>query len=370
MPPTPEGDALAQALRARLQTALEGAWPQRQGLRVGPLANITSGWESDLYAFTLHDAGAQAQHQIRSEALVLRLHAGESAARKAGHEARSLSLLAQQGYPVPKVRLALTDAAVLGRPGLILERIAGEPMWDLLSRAHGMEAAALVDDFGRLFAALHRLDWRPFAALYAPGPWDRPDPSAAQAWAERVAADPFAFADRTLAEGKQLVTAYPQLELEPVLAWLSARRDSAACASPAVVHRDFHPANVLLRAQAGGPVVIDWTAAAVADPREDLAWTLLLAGSYAGAEAEAGIRAAYERHRGEAVEGLDWFEVVACARRLSDVAISLSAGAEQRGMRAGATDMMRAQLGAVRHAAQRLELRTGLRAPGVERWLT
>jgi aminoglycoside phosphotransferase (APT) family kinase protein len=250
-----------------------------------------------------------------------------------------------------------------------MEHVAGEPMWDVLSQAEGAKAGALIDEFGMLFAELHRLDWRPFAALYVEAGTAGAGQVRTRAWAERVEADALAFADWTLAEAGRLEAAHPELGLGPVLAWLSARREHAACRAPAVVHRDFHPANILLRTEGGGAVVIDWTGTGVADPREDLAWSLLLAWSYAGAEVEAAIRAAYERHRGERVEGLEWFEVVACTRRLSDVMISLSAGAEQRGMRAGATAMMQAQLGPVRRAAERLRQRTGLSLEGLEKWL-
>lgn len=262
---------------------------------------------------------------------------------------------------MPKVLAAVTEATVLGRAGLVMERVPGKPMWEVLERSTGAAAAALIDEFGRLFVQLHGLDWRPFAALFAQ--------DLTRAWADHLPPDPYTFVDQTLADARRLVAAYPQFGLAPVVGWLAARRASVPCPAPAVVHRDFHPANILLRPD-GRVAVIDWTAATVADPREDLAWTLLLAGSYAGPEVKSAIRAAYERHAGRQVEALDWFEVLACGRRLSDVAISLTQGAERRGMRAGALALMRQQIGPMRHALALLEAITGLRLPEIERLLT
>jgi aminoglycoside phosphotransferase (APT) family kinase protein len=349
---------VTQELQARLRAALAQALPERQALAVGPLTNITNGWESDIYAFDLaysHDG------QPLTEALVLRLHAGEAAHLKAAHEARTLRQLGAAGYPVPQVLAVLAEAEALGRPGLVMERVPGEPMWEVLNRSTGAAAAALIDEFGRLFVQLHRLDWHPFAALFAH--------DLTRAWADRLPPDPYAFADQTLADARRLISAYPQFGLAPLVEWLATRREDVPCPAPAVVHRDFHPANILLRPD-GRVAVIDWTAATVTDPREDLAWTLLLAGSYAGPEVQAAILAAYERHAGGPVEALDWFEVLACGRRLSDVAISLTQGAEQRGMRAGAVALMRQQLGPVRHALGRLQALAALRLPEMERLLT
>jgi aminoglycoside phosphotransferase (APT) family kinase protein len=352
-----KGGTVTEQLQARLQAVLAQAWPERQALRVSPLTNITSGWESEIHAFDLSYVEAG---QAKTEALVLRLHAGQAGDRKAMHEFRGLRQLAASGYPVPGAALMIGGAELAGQPGLVIERVPGEPMWEVLLRAQGKAAEVLMDEFGRLFARLHRLDWRPFAAMMAGDP--------PEAWADRPPPDPYAFADQTVAEGRQVAAAYPQLGLAPLVDWLAARRDSVPCTAPAVVHRDFHPGNILLRPD-GRAVVIDWTSLGVTDPRQDLAWTLLLAESHMGPEARAAVMAAYERHAGRSVDGMDWFEVVACGRRLSDVAISLSAGAEQRGMRAGAVEMMRQYLGPVRHAATRLEALTGLRLPEIERRL-
>ncbi len=85
------------------------------------------------------------------------------------------------------------------------------------------------------------------------------------------------------------------LGLAPVVAWLAARRDRVPCAAPAVVHRDFHPASIVMR-PAGGVAVSAWTSLTVTVPRHDLVWTLLPAGSYAGPAVRAAILEAYKRY--------------------------------------------------------------------------
>jgi aminoglycoside phosphotransferase (APT) family kinase protein len=338
-------------LRARLQAYLAHAWPNRAGLAVGPLTAITTGWESDIFAFDLayREAGTP-----RREALVLRLHYGAGAVYKTGHEFHALRLLAAAHYPVPHVPLAETDPAPLGRPFLLLERIDGPVMWALLDRAESPAAAGLIDTFARLFVQLHRLDWRPFVAVAAPG-----------RAAGTADPEPYEIPDALLAEARAHTAPYAHLGFAPVVDWLAAGRDAVPCPAPAVVHRDFHPANILLR---GGhaPVVIDWTNLAISDPRVDLAWSLLLAEMFAGAAVRDAILAAYARHAGQPVAHLAWFEVHACARRLLDVAVSLTAGAEARGMRPAAADAMRQQMSALPPAYARLARHTGLRLPSIE----
>jgi aminoglycoside phosphotransferase (APT) family kinase protein len=112
--------------------------------------------------------------------------------------------------------------------------------------------------------------------------------------------------------------------------------------------------------------VIDWTQFEVSDPRFDLAWTMTLIGSAEGNQVRERIRRTYERMTGAPVTNLDPFEVFACAKRLASVTLSLSAGAEQLGMRAGAEAMMRRQLPALRTVYDRLQGLTGLHIPEVE----
>jgi aminoglycoside phosphotransferase (APT) family kinase protein len=341
-------------LDGRLQAALAAAFPERQGLTIGPLASLTAGWESELHAFDLRwvEAG-----QARTEPLVLRLHAGAEAHVKTQHEFQGLRRLAAAGYPVPRAVWAFGPKSALGRPAMLLERIEGEVMWARLDRAAPAEAGALIDLFGRLFVQLHRLEWEPFAEGRAREP--------ARAWAAGGPAAPYAFVDHWLAEAGQVQAAHPDSGLEATVDWLRAGRDRVPCARPAVVHRDFHPANILVRPE-GGAAVIDWTGLGVTDPRSDVAWTLLLARMFAGPGVREMLLGAYERHAGAPLAELDWFEVAACARRFFEVLQTLAAGDAATGRRPGAQAVMQAQTGALRPAYEFFRATTGLRLPRVE----
>jgi aminoglycoside phosphotransferase (APT) family kinase protein len=285
------------------------------------------------------------------EQLILRLYHGQDAPAKAAHEFRSLQRLRQAGYPVPKVHALVSEESPFGRPFVIMERITGGPMWSRLLATGEDEQRGLLETFCRLFVWLHRLEWRPFA-----------DDAAA------IDAGPYACADRWLGEARRALERAPMPGLVPVVEWLARRRDDVPCARPAVVHGDFHPGNVLVQDD-GSPVVIDWTSLQVSDPRFDLGWTLLLTYAYAGSNWRQRVLREYERQAGAAVECLDWFDAAACARRLHDVAVSLTSGPETLGMRPEATAQIRAQMPAVGRTYEMLRERTGVAVPEVERLL-
>jgi aminoglycoside phosphotransferase (APT) family kinase protein len=333
-------------IQTRLQAYAERALPQWPVPVVGPVARIGDGWESELYTFDLEHGPAGARQQL---GLVLRLFPGGGAERKAQREFSGMRRLWQAGYPVPVVHhLALADSP-LGRPFVLMDRIEGKPMWPGLAERPPVEQQALLDQFSGLFVKLHRLDWHSFVA--EPGRW--------------ASAGPYAWVEESLAELGSSVARFGLAGFAPVVNWLADRRAEAACARPAVVHGDFHPANVLLRAD-GSAVVIDWSGLGVSDPRFDLAWALMLAESNAGLGMRNALLSGYEQASGAAVANLAYFEAYACARRLADVTVSLTHGAERMGMRPEAVELMRAQLPVVSAVGDILYRRTGLRVPEVE----
>ncbi len=339
----------SEPLRDRLQVFCATAFPGKQNLRIASFHSLSAGWESDVYAFDLEYGQAG---ERKRDALILRVYPGDDASVKSAREFRGMSQLFRLGYPVPKVWALEGDGASLGRPFVIMERIQGQMLWPLLFHdAQGTQG--LLTLFCQLFVELHQLDWRPFveaASQYGP-------------------ARPFACVDRELAFGRAVMERYGMDGFLPVLRWLEARRDGVPCPRPSPVHWDFHPGNVLL-CDDGTARVVDWTQVGVSDARFDLAWTLLLVGTHENVEWRHAVQREYERLAGSRVAQMDFFDVFACAKRLLSVVLSLSEGPEKLGMRPGAEEQMREQMGAIGRAYELLLERTGIAVPEAEQLLT
>ncbi|MGQ9629147.1 MAG: phosphotransferase family protein [bacterium] len=217
---------------------------------------MNSGWESDVYAFTLKHGPAGERQR---EEMILRIYPGDDARDKSAHEFYGMDQLCRAGYPVPQVFLLEREDSPFGRPFVIMERVEGRLLWPLLFRSSGEDQDNLLTLFCRLFVQLHKLEWRPF--VRNPSRYD--------------ASDPYAFVDRKLGRFWPVFERFPKPDFLPVIEWLRARRDQVPCPRPSPIHWDFHPANVLLRAD-GSAVVIDWTQIDISDARFDLAWTLVL----------------------------------------------------------------------------------------------
>ncbi len=329
-----------------LQAYLADAWPDEGEIRVGDLACIGNGWESDVYSFVLQRASRR-----QPEALVLRIYPGDLAYGKSAREFQAMQRLYRAGYPVPRVLLLERECSPFGRPFVIMEKVEGRRMWPLLFRSSGEPQQRLLTQFCELFLRLHTLAWRLFA----------PDMSDEQA--EELIA-------RELARGREYLARFAKTDFVPALAWLEQHRQSLTCARPAVVHWDFHPDNILLR-EDGSAVVIDWTQCEVSDARFDLAWTVTLISSYEGEAWRERILNEYARLAGDMLPEFAFFEVYACLKRLLSVAISLSEGAEKLGMRAEAARTMRdpRQIKALRRVYERLLSLSDIRVPEIENML-
>ena len=155
---------------------------------------------------------------------------------------------------------------------------------------------------------------------------------------------------------------------DPALDWLQAKIQDVRFGAPSVIHLDYHPYNVLLR-EDGAAFVIDWTNAQVSDYRLDLAWTLLLNSSYGHPEMRELLLDEYRRISGDPVQQIAFFEVAASLRRLASILISLSAGPETLGMRAGAEAMM-VDIPHITSVYAIFCDRSGLRIPEIEELLS
>ena len=156
--------------------------------------------------------------------------------------------------------------------------------------------------------------------------------------------------------------------LLPVLTWLRERRDQVLCQRPAIVHWDFHPQNILLRAD-DTPVVIDWTQIRLSDARFDLAWTLMLSASHVGAWLATAFLRGYQGIMGP-LGDLTWFQVFCCLKRLHTVTVMFVYGPERLGMRPEAGETIQRLRTAFGVVYDQLVAITDIHVPEIEQMLS
>ncbi len=186
-----------------------------------PPSPVTGGWDTALYRFATADG---AWHALR----VFRSPEQHDAARR---ERIALRAAADGGIPVPRV-----EATGVWRdlPVLVLSWVEGETVLDALRR-RPWTVWCIAREFGGMQAAIHAVE----------APPELRDPEGARAWVRRLDA---ALADRL----ERIGVTFDRL-----------------------THLDYHPLNVLTD---GTRItgVLDWSNAAGADPRADIARTAVL----------------------------------------------------------------------------------------------
>ncbi len=225
------------------------------------------------------------------EDVALRLYTGDPSGQTMRAEVAAYLALEKVEYPAPKLLARHDDRQPLGAPFVLIDWLEG-PVADSL----GTSAAAL-DMIVDLMVRLH--DIVPSGDLLDEGavPWR---------------------SNRNLIEGRFALL--DELDLggfRPSLQWLLERVGDLEKVPLSYVHMDFHPRNVIITGR--GPVVFDWGSFAVADPRADLAWSLLLARTYLDDAAAGYFLSYYENRRPEGIEDLVFFEVSAVWRRFATI---------------------------------------------------
>ena len=321
-------------------------FPDNEFIHVDNLHRIGDGWETEIYAFDVESR--QAGERAREE-LILRIYPGAGGAFESAREFKGMRSLYKSGYPVPRVHLQAGKDSPFEYPFVIMDRINGQVMWQIMNTASIEEKEGLLILFCDLFVNLHNLDWRFFSK-----PLEHTDNG-----------DPYQFVDHWISTGRKQIQHFKLQGFSEPLDWFVDKRTQIPCSRPSVVHLDFHPNNVLLRAD-GQAFVIDWSQVSISDARFDLAWTLVLAFAYMGDQWRDQILAGYERVNGGKIDRIEVFEVFACTRRLFTVVASLTHGAETFGMRPDAVESMRQQIGPLSNVYNRLQAVTGIKIPEVE----
>ena len=190
---------------------------------VSQLKKIAEGREAEIFEY--------------GDGRVLRLFRPGSSLEDARTQAAILQAAADAGVRVPAVHGVET---VEGRHGIILERIDGDDLFEIVARSP-WRLFSISSLTARLQADMHARTAPP--AL----------PSIRDSYRQRAVSRSGA----------------PQELIDAALKILDRLPDGDR-----LLHGDFHPGNIMLGDQ--GPVVIDWTGAASGSPEADFARTMLI----------------------------------------------------------------------------------------------
>jgi aminoglycoside phosphotransferase (APT) family kinase protein len=328
-------------IRDRFEAWYHSLYPDRQGLAVSDVREITRGWETRLFYFVLKYTYNGSVHNDR---LVARIFSG----KRARSEYDIMRRLMSVGYPVPRV-YDFDEGGVLGQPFLTMEFIEGRSLEAEFLSGSREDLERALDIMMGPFVRLHEID-------------------ISEIFPDRAKMSSVEYIDRVLRRHRE-VTAECGIDwVNPLIDWLEEGKGSVTPMPSAVLHGDFHPMNIMLRADSS-PVVLDWGASRVGDRRSDLSWLMLLAGTFLDAIFRDAILEAYEAASGTEMVDIRYFEALSVLRRLTDIAVSMTAGAETRGMRPGAVEMMRDVAGHIRRVYDVSVELTGLRLPEYEKFL-
>lgn len=281
-------------MRDALQSRL-AVYYAPHGEQPGPLRPLAGGWDSELYTFTTRSP----EHAGAEATWVLKTYAPTADGREhAAREWCALSHLHAAGYPVPRPRCFEPDPQPIGRPFIVIEYFPGQPLWDAIEQADDPTRERLTQLFVARLVELHALDPH---LLEPAAPADQP----------------LAYVERELTQLRAAVRRSPYPALNEVVAWLERHKQAVPCAQPAIVHRDYHPWNVLVDANER-LVVIDWDWQ-IGDFRFDLAWALTLMRRSGFDEFSAMVERSYARQSGRSLDGLAYFEVMTTLRWLLNV---------------------------------------------------
>ncbi|MHA2024055.1 MAG: phosphotransferase, partial [Candidatus Thorarchaeota archaeon] len=295
-----------------LQEYLFQRYPEWSNIVIHNFNDITSGWETEILSF---DVAYTVNGISERHGWISRAYPGKTGVERSTSEYELLQILHSIDYPVPEVVLLETDSKWLGKPFIIMERINGATMWDLMQVGTEETTQEMVQMFSKLFVQLHDLDWSKFPKV--PERYFKTNPK-----------DMY---KNVITGVRDWITRASVEYLVPLVDWLDEYYHEIEFDRYSIIHGDFHPMNILI-GEEGSPFVIDWTASKLADYRSDIAWSLMLAFLYAGEEFRDVIIAGYESASGHKIQNLDYFMVEAAIRRFADILISLRDGAESLGM--------------------------------------
>ncbi|MDF2628469.1 MAG: putative aminoglycoside phosphotransferase [Symbiobacteriaceae bacterium] len=292
------------------------------GAAITQLEPLSAGWETDVYGF-----------EADNRPLVLRVYSGFDQWNRGEVEARAMRLLNAQGYPVPRIVAAGPDPGDFGGWYLIMDRVPGQ----VFARHFGDQSAApaQVRLFCSLLRRLHQVDPTDFGTNA-----------------------PSSFSLDII----RLMAGDLREAFEPALQVLDRRELQVGRERRCLIHGDFHSENILITPD-GAPFVIDWSGAALEDPRADVAQAMALCITNGNPGHAELIRQGYEAEHGGPLPHQDYFLQLALTRRVLTTVVTMVCGSAAMGMRPGLEVQLRKHGAWVQGMVAHLEQFSSVRLP-------
>jgi aminoglycoside phosphotransferase (APT) family kinase protein len=252
--------ANARIVAVLLFVTLELAEIQRRltaylGTQVAHIRVLASGWETSIFEFSVA-APCPRDHDLPAgQPLVLRCYQGSVAADKGIREWAIMRLLVDVNYPLPRPYLFERDEEPLGAPFLIMERVAGRPLFSVSAFPQAFKTFSLgFIGFVRAQVRLHSLGIDGQIGIdQVPQAYVRPNLPNTLPLLERL----FRIIEGRIEEG-------PLPGLRDALACIRRRAARFSPAPATLVHMDYHPQNVMVSGlRVTG--VLDWVNADYGD---------------------------------------------------------------------------------------------------------
>jgi len=337
----------------KLEKYLRRYYPKYKHVNVSDLHSLAKGWETELFSFRFN---YEKEEKKIEQQLILRMYPGTEQEEKTKWEYKVLTSLFNAGYPVPKAHILEFDEEILGKPFIIMDRILGEDLGELFLGAAEVndqeEILHIVNLLCKLFVELHNIEWQALPlGINAIG-----------------VLNPYYFIDRKILSYEKIINQYEFHELQPILDWLIEKKNDAYSKKISILHRDFHPHNIIVT-ENGEAFVVDWASCSIGDYREDLGWSLLLTHAYTNKEIRNKLLEFYEQERGLKVRNIDYFEVLAILRRFLDIMNVFKFGANKTGMREEVIQQIKKTAFHLKKIYELLEEKTGIKIKELDEFI-
>lgn len=173
-------------------------------------------------------------------------------------EYRILRALPGAEVPAPAARLLCEDSGIIGTPFYVMEHVEGRVMTGaILPRLRPAERASIYQDYARIGAKLHGVDYR----AYGLGDFGKPEGYVARQldrWTKQY------LASRTEANA----------DMDKLIAWLTS--NLPADDETAIVHGDYRIGNTIIHPTEPRIIaVLDWELATLGHPISDVAYACM-----------------------------------------------------------------------------------------------